>query len=57
MKDSIDRALLEKFITIQPTARTMKLREYYLANTRRDYPVYRIEYDLAIARSMKETEG
>ncbi|HOC46872.1 MAG TPA: pyruvate formate lyase family protein, partial [Syntrophorhabdaceae bacterium] len=57
MADIINKILLEKFITIQPTARMMRLREYYLENAKRDYPVYRIEYDLAIARSMKETEG
>lgn len=57
MADMIDKTLLEKFIMIQPTARTMRLRKYYIENTKRDYPVYRIEYDLAIARSMKASEG
>ena len=41
MADMIDKTLLEKFITIQPTARMMNLRETYVENTKRDYPVYR----------------
>jgi formate C-acetyltransferase len=57
MTATINETLLEKFIAIQPTARTTRLREYYLENTKRDFPVYRIEYDVANARSMKATEG
>jgi formate C-acetyltransferase len=49
--------LLDKFITIQPTARMKRLREFYVENSKRMDPVYTIYFDLAIARSMKETEG
>ncbi len=49
--------LVEKFMTIRPTARMMRLREYYIENTKRTYPVYTIYFDRAIARTMKETEG
>lgn len=49
--------LLDAFITIEPTARMMRLREYYVENTKRTDPVYTIYFDKAIARTMKETEG
>ncbi len=49
--------LLETVMTIQPTGRMKRLREYYVENSKRTDPEYRIEYDLAIARSMKATEG
>ena len=49
--------LLETVMTIQPTGRMKRLREYYVENSKRTDPEYRIEYDLAIARSMMATEG
>jgi pyruvate formate-lyase/glycerol dehydratase family glycyl radical enzyme len=49
--------LPDKFITVQPTARMKRLREYYVENSKRTDPVYTIYFDRAIARSMKETEG
>ena len=49
--------LLDGFITIQPTKRTKRLRDFYVENTKRTDPVYTIYFDRAIARTMKETEG
>lgn len=49
--------LLDKFVTIQPTARTERLRAFYVENSKRTDPVYTIYFDRAIARVMKETEG
>ena len=49
--------LHETFYTIQPTARMMRLRKYYIENTKLSDPTYVIDYDLAMTRSMKETEG
>jgi formate C-acetyltransferase len=57
MKDIADKNLLDKFTTTQPTARMMRLRECYVENSKRTEPVYTIDYDRAIARTMKETEG
>ncbi|MFX1294605.1 MAG: glycyl radical protein [Promethearchaeota archaeon] len=49
--------LLDKFITIQPTARMKRLRAFYIENSKRKDPIYTIYFDRAIARVMKETEG
>ena len=57
MTDLPDKVLIDKFITIQPTERMKRLREYYVQNSKRTDPVYTVYFDRAIARSMKETEG
>ena len=49
--------LLDQFITVQPTARMLRLRDCYVENTKRTDPVYTIYFDRAIATAMKETEG
>ena len=49
--------MAEKHYKIPSTERTKKLRSIYLKNTQRDDLVRRIETDLAIARTMKATEG
>ncbi|MFX1236990.1 MAG: pyruvate formate lyase family protein, partial [Promethearchaeota archaeon] len=48
---------LDKIITIKPTERMKRLRQFYLDNSQQDEPLYTICSDLAIARTMKKTEG
>jgi len=49
--------LLEKVITIKPTAREERLRKAYVENSKLSGPTYTIFSDRAITRVMKETEG